>query len=685
MISKSNTYKSISLRIHSKEVPYSIGKIVEYIYDLFPSEMRYTLSEYFVETHLKDLVVSGRVQCGKTKLITSAAWLSLYKRDKEIPIIISSEYKNILDQTYIRIKKFDEKLYNVFGTNKYQLNPYIIDRSQSPSALNNIFEEKRCLMSILTKARIQYIAKIIKIGVKKGFKFRVIVDEGDISVKSKKTSVEKKMCKLHEKFRDNIYFVYISATNFALYNSDYRLQLGNFTHIQLPINLYSTLGLKYRGFADFVHIPTNSLIGLNDFEKIDDTQKCDLIATLMDFYTMKHSTQPNIGLMNVSYLNTNKCLLAQYITSKMPYIYILVHKSPTSDLYFNGTKTSFTYNSSKCIGSILDIFKNEYRHRKIHLPILILSTGLAGRAQTFKTTDNMWVLTHHFFDMPIKNASVENIIQALRGCGQYLQTQPKLKFYASPLLLQTIKKSIYNNEQLTHNIHVSFSHSHTRDIITNTNIIHTESCRLKFSKRPQIDDTHIIKQKHTDASAKNLNDIYQHASLLTKWNKCHTFIEIAILYHLPITLFKNTILHLDPLYRQQFNTNDPYRNIKPSHQGLLRKKIVNHLHDIFNNIHSPYYINSDDTCQICYSQERQAHLNLLYIFKQKRYKSRIIALEYNNTQFIPVVIYNKHYIMQPNHKIYQNKVLIWPGTDQIYRCYANTTQKHKNVVRQLTH
>ena len=333
-----------------------------------------------------------------------------------------------------------------------------------------------------------------------------------------------------------------------------------------------------------------------------------------------------------------------------------------------GGKDQCTYDSKKCIGEILDEFKNLYfsNKKKNIPPILIVSTALAGRAQTFKTQDNSWVLTHQYLDISTHNTvGIDIILQSLRGCGQYSKNQPILKFYSTKNLITLIELSRYNNNKLNKSIQQNYHSNDMRHIIRNTSFIIWKNMKINFTNRKYVNDLSFIHHSDFHGIDNDVNELYKYAKYLCSLNSCISVEFIANFYILPIYIYTDLISNNTQLI-QQFNSPNPYRNIPHSIQRKLRQKIINYLQQ---NMYPKCSVNNLTTCQLSYTYSRQKILNKLYLMREKNYKSQITALEWKNKKYIPVVIYNSDYIQNPEN--YKNKVLIWPGTDGKYRCYVN--------------
>ena len=140
-----------------------------------------------------------------------------------------------------------------------------------------------------------------------------------------------------------ISIAYVSATNFAIYNSISRFSSRKYRVITIPNNIYEKMGLEYRSHKDFEKVPTNYLIGLNKLEEVCDEQWSNVIELFRnDFALMKilpdskDDIQPNIGLLDVSFKNEPKEDLALRISQELPYIHVVVYMSPNSKIYHNG-------------------------------------------------------------------------------------------------------------------------------------------------------------------------------------------------------------------------------------------------------------------------------------------------------------------------------------------------------------
>jgi hypothetical protein len=654
--------------------------VKDFVLNKYPDNFKQTLVNDVELLNNSDLIVSGQVQIGKTSVITTMAWMSLYCRN-EIPIIISWNLLSVMSQTLSRIHKFDQDIKDNYPSSKSLLNPKVIKSSLTSIEIGNLCNNPTCLITILQPGRLDSIGAIIRQGHSQGIKFRIIIDESDHSIKGSETATEMKILQNFISTPQNnlISIAYVSATNFAIYNSINRFSSRRYRVITIPNNIYEKMGLEYRSHKSFEKMPTNYLIGLNKLEEVNDEQWSNFIELLRgDFALMKvipenrEDIQPNIGLLDVSFKNEPKEDLALRISKELPYVHVVVYMSPHSKIYHEGNKYH-QFSESMCIGDILDEFKNTYKSQ-MRAPILIISTGLSGRAQTFKTSDNEWVLTHHFLNK--STTAVDVLVQALRGCGQYKPTDPKIKFYASQDVITSLETSWYNNNKLTTKIAEFQDVEPMRDIIEKVSFV-SYGKPVKFVSRKNIDDTTFAKVgKDYNAVGSSREDIFRKAEMIRATNGCDGILEIARLYYLPIKIYHRLIEtcseDLKQVQTEKLNTDEPFKNMNKSLQSRFRQAIKDEIMKLSNlNI---------DKCQLCYNVSRQKDLNKLHHLKtHSNFKAQVIALSCNNKNDIPLVIYDKNYLdafsdlSNPDPKgIFSNKVLIWPSTDETFKCYANS-------------
>jgi hypothetical protein len=671
------------------EIPKINNQIKDYIYNKYPSDFKDILINDFELLENTDLIVSGKVQIGKTSVIITSSWISLYCRN-EIPIIISWDLISVMNQTLSRMSHFDNDLRLKFNDNNYLLNTQIIPTNIDNNYINAIIENKYCLITILQPGRLESIERIIKAGSERGLKFRIIIDESDQAIKSEMTITEGKMMSsfLAEKYKNTLSIMYVSATNFTVYNSLNRFSHRKYRVVSIPNNIYEKNGLEYRSHNSFIKYPTDYLIGLEKPEMLTVTQWSNVINLLKCDFTTNSSErrQPNIGLLDVSYKNDPKHTLAKTISYYIPDIYVVVYISPCTIVY-KRNMVHYKFQEGLCIGDVLDIFqRSEYFDQTKN--ILIISTGLAGRAQTFKTTDNKWVLTHHFFNK--KTLSVDSLIQALRGCGQYKTTDPVVKFYSSNRIIKSLETSWMNNDNLTEKIYRHQSSYSMRSIIEQISFISNDK-PIKFTSRKNISDLQ-IKRADSDYSAISAtrDNIFKKAEILRHLNNCDGIVEVASYHWIPITVYtgilnRSKCRELAKIQLENMRSQQPYKGMNPSLQTCLRNSIM-------ETIKSMYGIKIDQ-CQLCYNDDREKNLNKLHHLKTHfNYKCQIIALHPKNVNYIPFVLYNSNYLdafsdmKNPDpQKIYTNKVLIWPGTDGQYRCYVNNSAESKIRMFQVSH
>lgn len=649
-----------------------MGPIKDYIYNKYPDNFKQIIISNFELLKNTDLIVTGKIQIGKTSVIITEAWISLYCKN-EIPIIISWDKLGVLSQTKARMDEFDRDIITTFNTNSYSLNTKEINTGDLilPNA------NPSCLITILTFSKLTKLTEIIKRGIQVGKKYRIIIDEADQSVKEASTSAETILMTnfINGHCSQYVNFTYVSATNFVIYNNVSRFINRQYHVIRIPDNIYEKKGLIYRSHENFEKISTEVLSMLTISGQLDTQLLIDIINLLEDFTHRQNNHQPNIGLFNIFHKNENKENFAEQLSLYIPHVNIVTYKSPDSNVYYSGYKIK-TFKKGTHVAQILDYFQNEYKLINTNRPILIISTGLAGRAQTFKTSDNNWILTHHYFDK--KNPSITSLLQGLRGSGQYKSTDIILKFYASQHIMDLLGISNYNNEILTNNIIGKQYELSMRNIIEKTAFLSFKGKPIKFEGRSKLDDTKSIGiSQDYNAIENTLDDIMIQAELLKTSHHCDEIIQVAKLYYIPIQLYYD-IINKSIQYRTQlvvkFNSNEPYKGLPATIQTQLRYSIEQYLRS--KNI----IINS---CQICYDIKRQNNLNKLHHLKILNYQAQVISLDCNRKDTIPIVIYDQNYINNPCN--FNNKVLVWPGTDSKYRCYVFNSMENKLNIYHLTH
>lgn len=605
----------------------------------------------------KDIAVTGKVQSGKTDYIMNAAIST-----QDIPVIFAWDKRAVLDQLITRFSKSAACVKPIIQINTRKVS----------------FNRQAIYVTILTKSRLNQVIKLIESGIGEGHHFLLIFDESDMSVKSDHFVTENLQTELIKKFGPWVNNLYISATNFAVFNSEWRMSRPLEIH-----NLHSDRdGFEYRDYYKCDHIVTNAISDLTEYKPkiIDQLAGSQDFARLIQLITESmlnrvDINQPNIGLVKIFNDNHRKNVLGKLVNEALnfplPQLGIIVYTCEGVTCLLGDDESTFPV--GMCIGNVLQEFKD----MNFSKPLLILSDRLASRAQTFKTADHQWVLTQLYLDTPARMA-VDVAIQSLRCCGQYKPHQPSCTIYASSGTHHNLEMALYNNEVL--NVHIEQLHRENKLIPRNLLLIipflENKSVHRKFCNR-KVDDTKFITSKIDDGNHQSLSICIDRAKILCSTNNCSgiylisKYLELDAQDYLQLAKETNIPNRLGVTPLQQWETDSPYQNLSLNFQRKVRGMICQ---KVSEKLSQPLL----ESCQIGYEEKRQQQLNRIHHVKGKNFQGQIIALAPKDKISIPVVIYEHDYYDNP-HKYY-NTVLLWHGTDRLIHIWVNTGASSRKLV-----
>jgi hypothetical protein len=287
---------------------------------------------------------------------------------------------------------------------------------------------------------------------------------------------------------------------------------------------------------------------------------------------------------------------------------------------------------------------------------------MASRSQTFKSADHDWILTHFFIDVKT-DASVEQVVQAMRCNGQYKLTDPRVTVYASTETHKQIERLLYNNMVYIAGTKTLFDlkEKSTRDAIENIPFIKTNQHGTKFSSRQGIDDT-FTESVQDHGSTRDFNKAKDWASYLAQYNGCKGYCYVTphqfMISREEIVSIATKDLNGWEL-RKRFMTATDFTGISASSQKLLRCWIIQKVQGFVPGVRK---------CNVAYEKNRAAVLNRLHHIKDINFQSQIVAEIHPNGN-INVVVYDNNYFLHPES--YDNTVLIWVDTGGTFHLYVN--------------
>jgi hypothetical protein len=513
---------------------------------------------------------------------------------------------------------------------------------------------ENCIPMVLTihPRRYEQMFEILKY---ENEKVSIIYDEADQSIGSvfEETDQQKELISrriLTEYPKIKCY--YITATAFAVLNSPHRVKNRNIILRNVPTNMYEHKQIYYRGFFHssnefYDGECLDYLDDINGITEIHWEQFKSIIERFIDHPRAPH--QPNIGLLNVSFMNEPKFDLGERLEQEFKdKIMIVVYDGEGIFVIDDG---KYVLDNSHYIGEFIQSIKN----KKIEKPILIMAARMANRSQTYRSIDNQWNLTHFMLSLN-KNSSMETIIQSLRGNGQYPISAPGLAIYVSKSTLYRIHNAYINKILLSHQLidrEVDY-----RKMITKTPLFKPLS-RIKFS-RNEIDDVRFEKV-----------NIYCHG-IFNTIEECKKYIRLySNQYPIVVaTTYYNDIPYtiLGDETPACSGEQNHLENLTYKKQSVLRNLIAKECID-------RNYVQDFHTIQLCYTETRMNQLNQFHIYKKRNFQADIIAINPTNQKTIPVVIYNQK-------SFNENEAIIWHTTDGRV-CFTINNEEERMILRQL--
>jgi len=663
----------------------------------------------------EDLIVYGKVQSGKTQYIINKVIDSLLSAI--IPIVICSDSLSLMEQFTTRFRQSN------LGV---RYNTLIVDLD-SISRMD-LADPIKIYLSIANENRFRIINELISTLVFRGYNFTIIYDEADISIKNDDKKAEIVQKELYAQYGAYIQNIYISATNFSVYNSGWRnLRKISCEEINSKIN-----DMRYIGYEDcnlnitsivselIASIETDSIIlsspafrsaiGRSEregmlssttspaFRSADGRSEREgmLSSTtshIMNFINFinqtmdcRHSAlQPNIGLLRMLNLNFQKKELAILFSRYLPNFLFLCYTGDDeyNILYHKGAEIfKFKDNRNKySIGTIIQYIKDNFYmmgHFPNSYPLFIISYKMAGRAQTFKSSDHLWTLTHLFLDLQL-NSPVDTVIQSLRACGQYFKWQKVPHLFLSENTHNVITLSTFKNFTLNNSIFniKDLSIVHLPDMIKYIPFLNMRGIKQKFNNRN--DNTKAIYNNYDDGCDDQLSNVLSMALQLMESYNYKKYYIITERRDIPIKDFINFCSnHQDGMNIitkiKDNGITEPYGDIPPKFQNEIRKWILDYLKILNIDTYSK-------KCQLGYTTARAKELNKIHHEKGKNFQANVLAINPICKTHIPLIIYNETYIN--NSDEYKNSVLIWHGLDEKYHVRVNTHNNKYHFVKYM--
>lgn len=620
---------------------------------------------------------SASTQVGKTKLMCILLWYCIYKLGKQVVLVVDNKNADV-SQTTSRMIQFNSSLRQM-GIKGRDLD-YFYERNPSTGIFEDEFRnailESRVIILTIHPERYRKIDLVGSLCRKFGKELTVIYDEADQSVASVAPVEEGGVVpqvkeEIGRKFIAEFpqtQFLYITATAFAVENSRERTEGRRLVLREVPTNMYAHRGLEYRDFrceGNIINF-THCLESVKNLFKGRTEDEDELIKILSESIEPVDPKQPNIILINASRKNDPKNYLMRRISARLPgkfHVCAFVGGG-VDEIKKSQRIIDFVTGETKEVELIVNVptghigeYLQGIKDRRIRegdvpgKPIIIISTNLASRAQTFKSQDNDWIMTHFLLDLT-REASMETTIQALRGNGQYLPTAPYLRMYMSREVYDKIVEALINKMEIMKAVKNRQGGS-IRDAVL-------AAPQLRGSvtpySRPGIDD---IKVEKTDIECTGRGRTMEEVMELIRYQKKQHNIDLPV-----ITLTKRYREISMSEVKSVLGGHTLKRGLPPSVQTDIRKKLKGICVE-------KGWIPPEAHIQIAgYYGAREQQINQLKLFKPSNFDADVIALGSDDTEFVTVVVYVEK-------EIPPNSIVVWHTTmDDIY-FYFNVEETEK--------
>lgn len=643
----------------------SIGSIDIEIRDYLLSQLLNDLNNSGFIQHIKDylndsinqsldlILESIETQNGKTKLCLVLIWIINFYQQR-LPIIIMNDSIQDINQLINRVNQFNlhiKSLLDLKGyicTNLYLYFFQVVSVTPQQQIINELSTYKVPIIT-LNPSRYRRLSEIVdRIP---HHRVTIIYDEADMSVgtiTNDKVSLKKEKIwrQFNNQYGKDISYIYITATAFAIYNSPHRT-CRNIRYLNIPNDLYC--GYEYRGYLH----PTNIIHTTQCIEvfkdNINNLSECPpkyfdkIISILTQIVSIPMTpNQPNIALINIFFRNNLKYLLCTFIKAYVKGSYIIAIYTGDKIDSLQGS----VWNTYKiCIEQYLTLLKNSH----CNIPILIIATRKANRSQTFKSCDGLWKLTHMILSINPKT-HMENLIQSIRGTGQFLKDAVGMHIYLSNKLHNLLKRCILNKMILSHHLTMKPSDIPYPIWLSRIQLV---PIGIKMSRK-DIDHTRFIGSPQCTPII--FEEMPPYPSIL---QIAPTFSQIKVtdLYHIPVKPFID-VFKSYPIDVEQ------YQNQHDNIQNWIIQWCQQHK-----------WINPDQpiTCQLCPDLDTYYKANTLRYLKENeldQYNGDIIGLHPNYPDPIPIVIYRPN-IPADLSNIPPQSIIIWDCTNGRQRCYLH--------------
>jgi hypothetical protein len=623
----------------------------------------------------RDIIISSsEPQSGKTKVILILMWLWQFVHGR-CPIVVLGELRDDITQFLGDTEDFNRNIdYPDLTLNLLEIKP----RTKEEQVIAHA-QAGGCLLITIKDQRYKRLLKLIPQIARPVLMY----DEADCSVSDgEKTIKEKTFRQIIATAGSDLRVTYITATPFAVENSIVRSENRSFIEIVAPNNLYDSL--EFRGFDhpsnEFVFTPClnqlrtgwsrpespNSDEEDSEDEEVDEPilnpeafeELCQHLREIRDH--PKCTTQPNIALINIFMINRPKEILADALVHAFGNtMHVVINVGGHLDIRRLNLRNEVVsqIQKKKTIAQFLQHLKDV----QSPLPIIIIATRKASRAQRYKSLDHEWKLTHHFLDLPAK-AHGESIIQSLRGNGQYAPSAPNLTYYMTPHLKQLIQCMAYNKGRISAAV-AMYPQWSPRQVMMYAPVM---AVKNKMS-RGKLDDTRIPSMTGWHGECATMQ---QARTELIPWLEAKYGQPVVVMSEY-VTIPREMILqrfweHLD------LTQEEPLDCIKDAKvQTDLRQFIVQYCRDV-----GAWTAESDPTCQVGYRQDRYMHLIKFEETKNSQFRADIIAGDPAFRRDFGVVIFR-------SRDISVDAIYLWHSPDGTVRYYVKGVQE--NSIVRLTH
>lgn len=383
--------------------------------------------------YLKDryIIIKGHVQSGKTNFIICSSMMCLSVGFSIVIILRNTKADH--EQMYKRLTDFKESIERF--ENRPEFN--IIRNGKHSSSI----DKTRIFLVLCNEISTEKIVEYFKDSKKNG-KYVLIIDEVDY-VDSSINLQKNKNIKI---LKDNAHCVFgVSATIMD--------PIGKEKDIIPKDIILLTTPIKYIGIDNLsiVEISDKCVYSSKDESDLfaNDLELNDFICCFSKQKVKKYISEesiPNICLINICRSKNPYIILQQKISKLYPNLTTIVYNGD-GIIYRKGNLHEI-YKYS--ISSFLQKLKDNGGITK-HPNIIIFAGELSGRGISFVSDDYIWHLTHQRL-LVSKDCDEPELIQKIRLCGLYNNSNRELLLYSTKKILDDLVIAYFKQEEILCNL-----------------------------------------------------------------------------------------------------------------------------------------------------------------------------------------------------------------------------------------